>query len=374
MVDDRLYSFSKTLNYKLKTNRLKRPLKDLHYSIFRIKNVPKKGFNYPISQLINNKEFQSYFKIGLDFLRIFLINQFLLQKVCLKEEFIIWHRLGFGLLSTLTKKDNPLVSVIVPFYNSKDFIHSAIDSILAQSYRSIEIIIIDDCSEEPFEPPDSKDEINIKIIRNQKNLGAGESRIKGIKFATGRFISFLDSDDIWFSDKVSIQIDFMLTNSLCMCWTGYIYADNDLNYVSSYMPNNFSNYFSFITKYFTIGCLTCIYDRKYLSDPKIADLKLRNDYQMWLHLFTQIKNNPKLKASPFKYFTAIHRIHKSSLTKSKIKSAYYWWLYLFSSHHSLIFKSFCYLCYFIFTIKLRYFDNDNLDHSSKMQSRISFSK
>ena len=76
------------------------------------------------------------------------------------------------------------------FYNSKDFIHSAIDSILAQSYRSIEIIIIDDCSEEPFEPPDSKDEINIKIIRNQKNLGAGESRIKGIKFATGRFISF----------------------------------------------------------------------------------------------------------------------------------------------------------------------------------------
>ena len=110
-------------------------------------------------------------------------------------------------------KNNPLVSVIVPYYNSKEYVHSAINSILAQSYRSIEIIIIDDCSEEPFEIPDYNNEINLKIIRNKINLGAGESRIKGIKFATGRFISFLDSDDIWFSDKVSIQIDFMLTNS-----------------------------------------------------------------------------------------------------------------------------------------------------------------
>jgi asparagine synthase (glutamine-hydrolysing) len=67
LVDDRLYSYSKSLNFKLKRNRLKQPLKDLHYSIFGINNVPKKGFNYPISQLINNQEFQSYFQIGLDF-------------------------------------------------------------------------------------------------------------------------------------------------------------------------------------------------------------------------------------------------------------------------------------------------------------------
>ena len=182
----------------------------------------------------------------------------------------------------------------------------------------------------------------------------------------------LDSDDIWFSDKVSIQIDFMLKNSWCMCWTGYIYADNNLNYISSYMPNNFSNYFSFITKYFTIGCLTCIYDRKYLSDPKIADLKLRNDYQMWLLLFAQIKNNPKLKASPFKYFTAIHRVHESSLTNSKIKSAYYWWLYLLTSNHSFIFKIFCYLCYFIFTIKLRYMDNNKINKSINIKIEYLF--
>ena len=91
----------------------------------------------------------------------------------------------------MIKKNIPLVSVIVPYYDSKEHVHSAINSILAQSYPSIEIIIIDDCSEEPFELPDTKVEINIKIIRNEKNLGAGESRIKGIKFATGRFISFL---------------------------------------------------------------------------------------------------------------------------------------------------------------------------------------
>ena len=67
LVDDRLYSFSKSLNFRLKRNRLKQPLKDLHYSIFRINKVPKKGFNYPISHLINNEHFKSYVKTGLDF-------------------------------------------------------------------------------------------------------------------------------------------------------------------------------------------------------------------------------------------------------------------------------------------------------------------
>ena len=99
LVDDRLYSFSKTLNYKLKTNRLKRPLKDLHYSIFRIKNVPKKGFNYPISQLINNKEFQSYFKIGLDFFEN-LFNKSISTSKGLSER-RIYNLASFGLWLTI---------------------------------------------------------------------------------------------------------------------------------------------------------------------------------------------------------------------------------------------------------------------------------
>ena len=76
--------------------------------------------------------------------------------------------------------------------------------------------------------------------------------------SSGRFISFLDSDDIWLPDKLSFQINYMLQNTLCLTWSGYIFTNEMLQYKGSYIPNKSSNYFSFITKYFTIGCLTCV--------------------------------------------------------------------------------------------------------------------
>jgi glycosyltransferase involved in cell wall biosynthesis len=241
-------------------------------------------------------------------------------------------------------------------------VQDALSSIKEQSYRPIEIILIDDCSETPFFSQNLDDGISFKILRNDKNLGAGNSRIRGIKGSKGRFISFLDADDIWLPDKLSLQINNMLENSLCLSWTGYIFANKLLQYKGSYIPNKSSNYISFISKYFTIGCLTCVYDRKYLNDPSNAYLKMRNDYQMWFSLFSQIRNNPKLRASPIRKVTAIHRIHDSSLTSSKAKAAFFWWKYLSTTNHTILFRLLCYFCYFIFTIKLRVFKNKENSH------------
>ena len=82
---------------------------------------------------------------------------------------------------------------------------------------------------------------------------------------------------------------------------------------------------------------------------------MRNDYQMWYCLFSQMRNNPNLLASPIRMVTAIHRVHDSSLTSSKAKAAFFWWKYLGTTNHSFLFKLLCYFCYFIFTIKLRIF-------------------
>lgn len=249
----------------------------------------------------------------------------------------------------------------------------AINSILDQCYRPIEIIVIDDCSEVPFRLNEINDEINVKIIRNIKNLGAGNSRISGIRSSKGRFISFLDSDDIWLPDKLSFQINYMLENSLCLSWTGYIFANKVLQYSGSYIPNKSSNYFSFITKYFTIGCLTCVYDRKYLNDPSNAYLKMRNDYQMWFSLFSQLRKNPKLRASPIRKVTAIHRVHDSSLTANKAKAAFFWWKYLGITNHTFLFRLLCYICYFIFTLKLRIFKNKDNSHVQILKKLSSLS-
>ena len=274
--------------------------------------------------------------------------------------------MAFGCHLILTKEKNPLVSVIIPYYNSKEFVNIALNSIFDQSYRPIEIIVIDDCSEIPFCLSGLNDELNVKIIRNLQNFGAGKSRIIGIQNARGRFISFLDCDDIWVPDKLSLQIHYMLDNSLSMSWTGYIFADEMLKYKGSYMPNNASSYLSFITKFFTIGCLTCVYDRKYLTDPSNANLKMRNDYQMWYFLYSQIKNNPNIIASPIRSVTAIHRLHDSSLTANKIKAAFFWWKYLGITNHTFLFRSFCFICYFIFTLKLRLFKQKDLTNEKDL--------
>ena len=265
---------------------------------------------------------------------------------------------------------NELVSVIVPHYNSA-YLKDCIDSIFLQSYRPIEVVIVDDCSDtKPINYSYNDDSFNVVLLCNSKNLGAGRTRIRGIQRASGRFISFLDSDDVWCEDKLEKQIKFMIDNDIHMSWTGYSYCNSQLSPMVYYMPPKLSSYPFFITKAFTIGCLTVIYDRKFLKDPQKAELIMRNDYEMWLQLFEQIKDSNELKADVFPFFTGLHRLHNSSLTKSKLKSAYYWWKYLCLSKHFLATRLFCYLCYFIFTIKLRFFNFDKPNDSNHLNSLI----
>ena len=108
-----------------------------------------------------------------------------------------------------------LISVIIPFYKKKNFIKKTIDSVLNQTHDNFEIIII-------YDDPEKKDleylknlfgeNKKIKIIINNKNLGAGLSRNIGIDQSKGDYIGFLDADDIWHKNKVQTQISFMKKN------------------------------------------------------------------------------------------------------------------------------------------------------------------
>lgn len=105
------------------------------------------------------------------------------------------------------------ISVIIPFFDDMFFLKKAVNSVLKQSYKNYEIIIIHD------NPKTKKKLIHlqkffykyskIRLISNKKNLGAGYSRNRGIKLAKGRFIAFLDSDDVWKKNKLLIQRNFM---------------------------------------------------------------------------------------------------------------------------------------------------------------------
>ena len=116
-----------------------------------------------------------------------------------------------------TKIHKPQVSIIISYFKKKKFFKKTINSIINQTYKSFEVIVIyddTDKSELSFVKKTLNKLPRYKIIINKKNIGAGLSRNKGIHFAKGKFISFCDADDLWHKNKLKVQISFMLKKKI----------------------------------------------------------------------------------------------------------------------------------------------------------------
>lgn len=183
-----------------------------------------------------------------------------------------------------------LVSVIMPSYNTERFIKSTIESVLCQSYGNLELIIVDDCS------TDKTDEVvaaftdpRIKYIKNEKNSGAAVSRNRALREAKGKYVAFLDSDDLWTPDKLEKQIEFMKSRGAAFSYTAYSEIDEDSAPLGRRVEGP-----SVITKrgmyrYCWPGCLTVMYDAERVGLIQIADIKKNNDYAMWLRAIKKEK-------------------------------------------------------------------------------------
>lgn len=113
--------------------------------------------------------------------------------------------------------NEPLVSIITPVYNSEEFLSETIKSIQNQTYKNWQLLLVDDCSKDNSSEiikSFRKEDARIKYIKLEKNSGAAVSRNVGIKNAEGRFIAFVDSDDLWDSRKLEIQIEYMLKENV----------------------------------------------------------------------------------------------------------------------------------------------------------------
>ena len=179
---------------------------------------------------------------------------------------------------------NKLVSVIMPSYNTEKFVEMSINSVLSQTYEDWELIIIDDNSTDNTDNviyPFLKDN-RIKYFKNSKNLGAAISRNRGLREAKGRWIAFLDSDDLWLPDKLEKQIKFMENNNYHFSYTSYIeideYSKPNGNIVTG--PQKITK--TGMYNYCWPGCLTVMYDTETVGLIQIPDIKKNNDYAMWL--------------------------------------------------------------------------------------------
>ena len=184
---------------------------------------------------------------------------------------------------------NDLVSIIMPSYNTAEYIKNSVNSVLAQTYQNWELLIIEDCStDNTMEVLSSFDDKRIKVLKNERNSGAALSRNYGLREAKGRWIAFLDSDDIWHPQKLEKQIAFMEQNGYAFTFTDYRICLNGewLPYINTgpRVVNKRKMY-----DYCYFSTITVMYDANVIGLIQIKHLRKNNDYAMWLQAIEKSK-------------------------------------------------------------------------------------
>ncbi len=209
--------------------------------------------------------------------------------------------------------DKPLVSVVVPTHNDSKYIKEAMSSIVNQTYKNLDIVVVDDFStDETVSIVNSFNDPRIRIFRNDSNRGAAYSRNRAIKECKGEYISFLDGDDIWDLTKTEKQIDYMLANGYVFCSCFYSFIASDGTQIGKYMsaPKRVTHKHFLKTDY--IGCITTIYKKSIFPDLEIPNsLIKRNDYALW------IKLSEKADCWSFPIVLAYHRNRDGSISSGK---------------------------------------------------------
>lgn len=246
------------------------------------------------------------------------------------------------------------VSIIMPSYNTAKYIDETINSVLKQTYTEWELIIVDDCSTDETDAIVSKyltDE-RIKYLKNEVNSGAAITRNRALREATGKWIAFLDSDDLWQPEKLERQLKFMVENDYKFSYTKYERIDEEDNSLNVLISGPKAVTKTKMYRYCYVGCLTVMYDAEAIGVVQIKNIKKRNDYAIWLQVCK--KATCYLLDENF----AKYRIRKKSVSHDKftkkLKSQYE--LFRICDDKSRIVSVFCVVrnMFFGFLKKLKY--------------------
>lgn len=190
-----------------------------------------------------------------------------------------------------TAYDSKLISVILPVYNAQAFIAQTLESVLKQTYQSYELILIDDCSVDHSADiirQYMKRDKRIVYFRHNENQGAAAARNTGLKLARGKYIAFLDSDDLWRRDKLKRQIEFMKEHpEIAFCYTAYdTITETGERKRGKIKIKPVASYQDLLTKTI-IATPTVLYDREKTGDVWMPQRRTGQDYAFWLLLLKQ---------------------------------------------------------------------------------------
>ena len=233
----------------------------------------------------------------------------------------------------------PLISIIIPFYQKKNYLEQTIKSIAKQSQKNFELILVyddPDKSDLPHVLRVLKDIKRKKIIINKKNIGAGPSRNIAILKAKGEFIAFIDADDVWKKHKLKNQLLFMLSNKIKFSFTSYSIINKKNTIIKLIKAKRTIGYDDLI-KSCDIGLSTVMIKKDLLKKNKFPRIKTKEDYILWLKLSKQNikmmginqslvswrKLDNSLSSSIFQRIKDAFYVYNNFLKFSFIKSIYY---------------------------------------------------
>ena len=181
------------------------------------------------------------------------------------------------------------ISVVMPVYNTEKYVKRCVESVLQQTYRNIELIIVDDCSPgnikeiaQYFVNADSR----VQIISHEKNKGLFRARLTGAEHATGEYIAFIDSDDVWKKSKIKEQIKFMQNNNYLLTHTSYNIVDKYNKIITTRKAVQKLSYENLLNSC-DIGLSTVMINRKKVKKILFGSTRTKEDYSLWLTLSKQ---------------------------------------------------------------------------------------
>lgn len=228
-----------------------------------------------------------------------------------------------------------LVSIIMPTYNCGKFIAKTIDSVLAQTYDNWELIIVDDRSKDNTKEiveTYQKDDKRIKYYMLEVNSGAAVARTEAMKLATGSYMAFLDSDDIWLPNKLEKQIEFMDQNGYNFTCTAYEQIDEDDKLLNKVIQTRKKADYNRVLLDCPVGNSTVMYNVEALGKFEVPNIRKRNDDALWLQILKKEKYIWGMPDILMQY-----RIRNNSISSNKLQLIkYHWILYRDIEHLSVI--------------------------------------
>ncbi|WP_440897998.1 glycosyltransferase family 2 protein [Amphibacillus sp. Q70] len=215
-------------------------------------------------------------------------------------------------------KSAVLVSIVMPAYNCEKYIVEAINSVLAQTYQNWELLVLDDGSKDntlqiinEFGEKDSR----VRPLQNEKNMGVSATRNKGIDLATGDWIAFLDSDDLWEPSKLEKQLEISGRYLAEFLFTGSSYINEEGEPFKGIFEVPERVTYKKLRKHNVISCSSVLVKKKYFENIKMEKDDMHEDYAVWLRILklgvtAYGLNEPLL----------VYRISKNSKSGNKLKT------------------------------------------------------